>query len=299
VHSTTLLLYAGAALAMVGVWVGGLVYLDIFTPDDVKSWRRLAALRGYATPRSRAEKLASQAPILQRIQQGLDLTTLLAIADRTETPMAFMAKGAGLGLGVAALLALAQIVYALANHEVLIGLWLPFVIGASAMTAYFSQLRSQVRKRQENCNQALGDMLMMVAIMTDSRGLQLEDAVRILARCTTTASLDGLVNNRGYARLVKTPHRSTIELYRMIAETYGIPMFAQVADSAANTNVGFGERDTYTRLAKVVYQGRLAEAKMRAARAKILVTIPVAGMLLPLLFLLGLPTMASLGDALK
>jgi hypothetical protein len=142
-------------------------------------------------------------------------------------------------------------------------------------------------------------MLMLVAIMTDGRGLQLEDAVRILSRCINTEALQGIVDRKGFQRLVKVPHKNTVELYRAIAEAYRIDMFEKLADASANTNVGFGERDMYTRLAKAMYQQRLAEAKMKAARAKILVTLPVAGMLIPLLVLIGAPTFASLTGALK
>ena len=80
----------------------------------------------------------------------------------------------------------------------------------------------------------------------------------------------------------------------MIGEEYQIPTFEQVADAAANANVGFSERETYTRLAKAIYQQRLSEAKMKAARAKILVTLPVAGMLFPLLILIGAPAFTTI-----
>ena len=75
-------------------------------------------------------------------------------------------------------------------------------------------------------------------------------------------------------------------------------MFSQVADAAANTQVGIAERDMYTRLAKTVYSHRLSEAREHASRAKTLVSIPVAGMLIPLLILLGAPLMTSIASGL-
>ena len=38
--------FALIALLAVGVWALGLLRLDVFTPDDVRAWRRLASLRG-------------------------------------------------------------------------------------------------------------------------------------------------------------------------------------------------------------------------------------------------------------
>jgi hypothetical protein len=98
--------------------------------------------------------------------------------------------------------------------------------------------------------------------------------------------------------LISTPPRSTAELYRSIGEAFRVPAFTLVADALATTNVGIGERVTYTRVAQAVYQHRLADARMRAARARILVTLPVAGMLIPLLLLLGAPTFESLTTGL-
>jgi hypothetical protein len=141
-------------------------------------------------------------------------------------------------------------------------------------------------------------MMMLVAIVTDGRGLQLEDAVRILSRCVDHQSLQSIVDGRGWQRLVHQPHSTTIELYRQISAEFGIPLFDVVADAAANANVGMSERETYTRVARAVYQNRLAGARFRAARAKTLVTIPVAMMLIPLLILIGAPVFATISGGL-
>ena len=61
------------ALLTIGVWALGLSRLDVFTPDDVRAWRRLAALRGYATPAGRLERAAARVPFLHRLQDELDL----------------------------------------------------------------------------------------------------------------------------------------------------------------------------------------------------------------------------------
>ncbi len=175
---------------------------------------------------------------------------------------------------------------------------LAILVGALVFALQITWLRSSARTRQEQSDRALGDMMMLVAIMTDGRGLQVEDAIRILSRCTDHRALQSIVDGRGWQRLVRPPHQNTIELYRLIAAEYGIPLFTAVADAAANANVGMSERETYTRVAASVYQHRLAEARFRAARAKTLVTIPVAMMLLPLLLLIGAPIFATISGGL-
>ena len=290
--------YVIAAFVAVLVWVALLTYLDVFTTSDVRAWRRLAALRGFAQPRSRVEKIATRASAVRRLQDELDLHRLLGIANRNETPLAFLGQATFFAFVVLAIGLAADSIPVFSGQGFAVPPWLVFVIAFAVFLVQISGLRRAARKRQEVAGRSLGDSMMLVAIMTDGRGLQLEDAVRILSRAIDNNHLESIVDRRGFQRLVRTPYRSTIELYRLIAEEYRIPAFAQVADAAANTNVGFSERDTYTRLAKAVYQQRLAEAKMKAARAKILVTLPVAGMLIPLLLLLGAPTFHTITSGL-
>lgn len=292
--------YVVAAFCLIGAWAVALVYLDLFTPDDVRAWRRLAAMRGYAMPRGRIEKFALRAGFVSRIQEELDLNRLLAIANRRETPLAFLFQSVAVGGAIGAIfLAIDGVIRATTGDWILgLGPWLALLLWVIITMILVAGLRSEVRHRQDNAGRALGDMMMLVAIMTDGRGLQLEDAVRILSKCVTHDHLEAIVDRRGWQRLIRQPYRNTIELYRMIGEEYRVSAFTQLADAASNANIGFSERDTYTRMAKSVYQQRLAEAKMRAARAKILVTLPVAGMLIPLLLLLGAPTFHSITTGL-
>ena len=54
----------------------------------------------------------------------------------------------------------------------------------------------------------------------------------------------------------------------------------------------------YTGAAVAMYQERLATARASAARARVVVTLPVAGMLLPLLLLIGAPTLSAISSGL-
>jgi hypothetical protein len=291
-------LFALMALVVTGVWALGLFRLDVFTPDDVRAWRRLAALRGFATPAGRLERMAGTVPFLRRLQDELDLHRQLAIAGWSETPPGYLLR-----IFFVSLLSAAMFLALLAVGLVETGAWpappaVAVPVGGLVFALQITWLRSSARTRQEQSNRALGDMMMLVAIMTDGRGLQMEDAVRILSRCVDHPTLQSIVDGRGWQRLVHRPHQSTIELYRCIAAEYGVPLFAVVADAAANANVGMSERETYTRVARSVYQDRLAEARFQAARAKTLVTIPVAMMLLPLLLLIGAPIFATISGGL-
>jgi hypothetical protein len=278
--------YALLTLVLVGAWALVLGRLGYLSSADVRAWRRLASMRGYAGPQTRLERAADRSPAIGRLRDELDLRRLLAIADSDESEGAFLGRTAFLALLTF------TVVFAVDAGSHVGGGDFAYPPALAVLTAVlvtllrFAGLRAAARRRQELAGRALGDMMM-----------QLEDSVRILSRCATTADLQTLVNG-GWRRLISTTPRSTVDLYRRIGEEFRIDAFTTVADALSTTHVGIGERDTYTRLARAVYQQRLAEAQVRAARARILVTLPVAGMLVPLLVLLGAPTFQSITTGL-
>lgn len=293
----SLWVFAAAAIAVVGLWAALLGRLGYLTSSDVRAWRRLAALRGYARPHTRLERVAARSAAVRRARDELDLSRLLAEADRMESDAGFLGRSVVIALITFTVTLVADTTFRLSSGEFAAPPWIAVPLALAAVLARFALLRAAAQRRRERAGRTLGDMMMLVAILTDGRGLQVEDAVRILARCATTSDLRTLVEG-GWRRLITTQPRSTAELYRSIGERFRVPAFTTVADALATTNVGIGERVTYTRVAQSVYQHRLADARMRAARARILVTLPVAGMLIPLLLLLGAPTFESLTTGL-
>lgn len=285
---------AGAAVvAVVLAWALLLGRLGYLTSSDVRAWRKLAALRGYARPQTRLERAADSSAAVRHLREELDLRRLLAEANRRETEASFLGRTAFAALFAFAVALVIDTTLRLGSGDFVVPPWVALLLALGVALGRFAGLRSAARRRRDRADRALGDMMMMVAIITDGRGLQLDDAVRILARCASTPDLHTLVDG-GWRRLITTRPRTTADLYRTISDQFGTPTFALVADALTTTNVGVAERLTYTRVAQAVYQQRLAEARMRAARARILVTLPVAGMLIPLLLLLGAPTFDSL-----
>jgi hypothetical protein len=290
--------YAAVAILVVGAWASGVLLLDLFQPADARAWQRMTQLRGFETRGTVLQRLARKAPPLTRLQRELDLERLLAQANRDETPAGFLARS-----GAIALMTFAALLAATAAGRAVEGNWpappwLALVIGVLIVPLSVVDLRRKARDTQARTARILGDTLMAVAVMTDTRGLQLDDAVRIMSRCAWDGALQDLLDHGGFKRLVRGPYRSTTEKYRMIGEAYRIREFSNVADSAASANVGVSERDAYTRLALSVYQERLADARVHAARARILITLPIAGMLIPLLMLIGAPTFHAISSGL-
>lgn len=290
--------YAALALLAIGGWVGGVALLDVFVPADARAWRRMTQLRGFATRGSAFERAARRAPMLKRLQAELDLERLLGQANSNDTPAAFLARTGALSLMTFALLIAATTGGRAVEGAWPVPPWASVAIAALILPLSLADLRRRSREAREASARTLGDMLMAVAVMTDSRGLQLDDAVQVMSRCARDASLYNLLDQGGYKRLAGSTYRSTAEKYRLIGDAYQIREFTELADAAATTNVGVPDRVAYTRLALTVYQERLADARVHAARARILITLPIAGMLLPLLLLIGAPTFNAISSGL-
>jgi hypothetical protein len=290
--------YAALAMLALGAWVGGVLLLDVFTAADARAWRRMSHLRGYASRASVLERVASRAPFLRRLQTELDLERLLGQANSGDSATSLLARTGAISLMTFALLLAADAVGKALDGTWPAPPWAAVLIATLIPPLAVSDLRRRAREAREASGRTLGDMLMAVAVMTDSRGLQLDDAVRVMSRCARDDALQSLLDRGGFKRLARTPYRSTADKYRLIGEAYGIREFAEIADAAATTNVGVPDRVAYTRLALTVYQERLADARVRAARARILITLPIAGMLVPLLLLIGAPTFHAISAGL-
>jgi hypothetical protein len=243
------------------------------------------------------ERAVRHSKWLQRAQEELDLERLLARACREDTPLAFVGKSVALTLFVFAATLLFDATLRAAGGTWPAPPWLALAFGLAVLPLSLLELRTSARRSGEAAAQTLGDMLMQMAVITDTRGLQLHDAVRLLSRCSQNPALARLIDQEAYRRLAPGPHRSTVDMYRSIAEAYRIDLLAQLAEAAASTNVGVPEREAFTHLALNVYAQRLGHSRMRAARAKVLVTLPVAAMLIPLLILVAAPTFHAISGA--
>lgn len=290
--------YAAVATLVIGAWASGVFLLDLFAPADARAWQRMSRLRGFETRGSVLQRLARKAPPLTRLQRELDLERLIAQAHGDETPAGFLARTGAIALMTFAILLAATAAGRAAEGYWPVAPWLSLVVGLLIVPLAVTDLRRKAHDAQGRTARILGDTLMAVAVMTDTRGLQLDDAVRIMSRCAFDGALQELLDHGGFKRLVRGPYRSTAEKYRMIGDAYRIREFTKMADSAASANVGVTERDAYTRLALSVYQERLADARVHAARARILITLPIAGMLIPLLMLIGAPTFHAISSGL-
>ncbi len=215
-----LLPYALVTIALVAAWAFALGRLGYLTPSDVRAWRRLAALRGYAGPQTRLERAATRSPAIARLRKELDLRRLLAIADRPESDAAFLGRTAFLALLTFTAVFAVDVGARVGGLDVAIAPAEAVLIAAVVVLLRFTALRTAARRRQENAGRALGDMMMLVAIMTDGRGLQVEDSVRILSRCATTGDLQ---NSRPW-RVAPPPSHHPAEHGRPVpADRRGVP----------------------------------------------------------------------------
>jgi|HubBroStandDraft_6_1064221.scaffolds.fasta_scaffold289987_1 hypothetical protein len=287
------------AVGAMGAWAGVLWYLGAWTPPEVRAWNRIAVMRGYAVPYNPVTQIALKLPALNRFFEDTDIRRLLVIAGKKEMAApAFWTKAAGQSLLMAVVLFATNLASLALLGDWMLPAWLPFVIGGMVFVSSFTRLRKEAQNSREECNRAMGDMLMMVTALSGERGIPPADAVRLLSGCVEKPNLSRIVENQGWKKLINTQPRSTSELYEAIADVYGIELMGRMAEALKNADVGMRNEDVLTRLATATYEGRLLEARQWSARAKILIIIPVSLMLIPLLAMIGAPVFSAISGSL-
>ncbi len=291
--------YALLTVALVAAWAFALAQLGY---PDVVGRTRLAPARGPA----RLRRAADPAGARRRAQPGdrqaareLDLRRLLAIADRDETDAAFLGRTAFLALlAFTAVLAI-DVSSARGGGDSCLS---PGVAVLAALAGGAAALRGAAPRRSPAPGEGRSR-----ARRHDDAGRDHDRRPRAAGRGLGAHPLalrhHGGSANPGRRRLAPARSRHHAAKHRgpVPAHRRGVPDRPVHAGRgrADDAPMSASRNATRTRAsARAVYQQRLAEARVRAARARILVTLPVAGMLIPLLLLLGAPTFQSITTGL-
>jgi len=287
--------------------VVGLWYLGLYTHPAVRSWQRLARLRGLADRRHWGERVGARLPLLRRAQEETDIERLLAIAGRDESAAAWLLRVAfQAGLALIAVLVLDEAALLVGQRPALppgVGL----LAAACLVLLAYLRLRRQATDRQQALSNAISDSLPHLAVMTFHHRVPVSEALLIFARCHRERVLYRLltsVASPGIHEEVAGAHspplaamqaRSTALIYEQIGLAYGVPMFTALGSAVRRvTERGLTGRDVYTGLARTTFGERLAEARVTAAQTKTLIVIPMGLMIIPVLVLIGAPLVASI-----
>jgi len=290
------------------VWVLGLWYLGLYNHPAVRSWQRLARLRGLAVRRPWGERMGARLPLLRRAQEETDIERLLAIAGRDDSATAWLLRVAfQAGLALVTVLLLDELALLLGQRPALppgVGL----LAAACLVSLAYLRLRRQARDRQQALSSAVSDSLPHLAVMTFHHRVPVSEALLIFARCHRERVLYELLSSEASPRShheepagLHSPQvpamqaRSTALMYEQIGMAYALPMFTALGSAVRRvTERGLSGRDVYTGLARTTFGERLAEARVAAAQTKTLIVIPMGLMIIPVLVLIGAPLVASL-----
>jgi hypothetical protein len=287
------------AVAVGGMWVVALWYLGLYTHPSVLSWQRLARLRGLADRRPLGDRLGDRLPLLRRAHEETDVSRLLAIAARSESPAGWLLRTASLaGIALAAVLAVDELAVLTGQRPALPPAAGLVAAGCVALLAY-ARLRAQASERQRALGHAVADSLPHLAVMTFHHRVPVSEALLIFARCQRDPTLRDLLAGDAWRPLVErqpnsSPQSTALE-YERIGQAYGVPMFVALGSAVRRvTERGLTSQDVYTGLARASYGERLAAARVASAQAKTLIVIPMGLMIVPVLVLIGAPLVASL-----
>lgn len=273
-----------AALAGLA-WLGTLWSLGLYTDPAVRSWRRLARLRGLE-PRPLGEQLGERLPLLRRLQNAADLGRLLAQAGHHRSPGTWLLRTAAqAGVALTAMLLLDEA--SLLASGRLFPLLLAPALAAGVVVLAYARLQRQAAEHRQRLELAVTDALPHLAVLTHHHRLPPGEALLLLARCQADRTLQRLV--------VDAPAPSTAAALEALGPIFGVPAFSALATAVRRvTEHGLASSDVYVGLARTTYAARLARARVAAAQARTLIVIPMGLMTVPVLVLIGGPLVASL-----
>jgi hypothetical protein len=304
-----LILAAGGGIVL-GLW-----RLGALTPPAVRAWQTIGKHHDLVDVRPLGDRLAERAPLIRRLRDAIDIERLLAIAGRDDSAAGWVLKRAGLALVFVVVLSALDGILGLVNGELPYPLLLPLLFGGAWFLLYYRILIRQARTRQELIDNALAESLPELAILTFTGVARLEVAVDRLAVAHKDGALYGLLKDDSWRQLVQTqaekaPFRSyhsrrddqalvrTATIWEAIGEKYEIPMFGVLASNLRRMDdKGATPHRVLTNLAMAVSNNRLAALMVQSEQSRVRHVVPVALMVLPILVLIGYPTVAALLEA--
>ncbi len=278
------LFLAVAVVAMAAAW-----RLELFTPAHISVMRRNLRARGLIDTAPLAERIGRRVPFLEQVGREINVTRLLAIAGKDETPSQWMTT-TGLYGGVVALLIIGMLVVEQLTGTLSLPPLLGLVIGVAVMALRVIGLRSEVGKRQKLLALELGDMLPMLSALMSGRGVRVMEGIALLGYCTTDRAVYGVVHAEQWRRLVdprRDDPKTEWQVLRTIGREYDVPQFHRLSQVVRTfTESGVDARREMTVLASEVFDERLEQNKRSAARNKVVISIAMMGMLASLLGLI-------------
>jgi hypothetical protein len=294
-----IVLYPILILVCGGVLMVGMTVMGSFTQPEVAAWQRICVRHGYApAQRDPFAALARYVPGVRRLLGSFDIATLLLIAQRPLSVSQFWARLLGKTALVIAVTAALDIAAYTATQNWVGPLWVCVLVGGCIGALDLARLRRQAASVRRAADLALGDLLLLITSVSGGQGLPLDRAVSYLSETVRSRALYSIVANRGWERLVKGSYENTADLYDAISEAFGIPTFRFLASAQRSVRLGMDPREVYTRLALLVYDRRLLNARLQGARARLFIVIPVALMILPLIALILAPAFSLILGAI-
>lgn len=262
--------------------------LDAYTPPDVAHWRRLARLRGLQSTRGLGDRVSGRLPLLRRLREEVDIALLLVIAGSTQSSESWLVGTAAYTLGTGAVLAALEALGLAASGQLPVPLWIVLAAMMVVGLLRYVTLRRTAFNRQTQVGEQLADALLGLAILVP--GIPAEDALGLLARCQRTPRLAGVLNERQLEQLLGEDARlrSTRERYALVGRLLRIPLFQELSLIMRGIeSEGLSPREEYPALSRISAENRLAQNRLRAARAKTGAAAAIALLLIPLLILVG------------
>ena len=276
------------AFAACAGYAASLWLIDVYTPPEIRHWRRLARLRGLEGTRGLGDRVGERLPLLRRLRAEIDIGMLLVVAGSRQSSESWLVGTAAYVIGTAAAVSALDGVGLATMGELPVPLWTVVVAMTAVAVLRYVALRRSAANRQAQVGEQLADSLLGLAILVP--GIPVEDALGLLARCQKDARLAAVLEDGEIEHLLGPEARfqSTRERYAAIGRTLRIPLFQELSLILRGIDTeGLSPREEYPALSRISAENRLAQNRLRAARAKTGAAAAIALLLIPLLIMVG------------
>jgi hypothetical protein len=276
------------ALVVCAAYVVGLWAMDVYTPREVRHWEELARIRGLRGGRAFGDRLGDRLPFLHQLREEMDVGLLLMIGGSRQTSESWLVGTAAWALAAGAAMAGLDGVGLALEGTVPAPAWVVVAVMPVVAASRYVSLRSRAHNRQAEVGEQLADALLGLAILVP--GIPAEDALGLLSRCQRQGVLAEVLDEGHLDRLLgdQARLRSTRERYWLIGKALRVPLFQEVSQLMRGIETeGLSPGEEYPALSRISAESRLAQNRLRAARAKTAAAAAIALLLVPLLMMVG------------
>ena len=294
-------------IVVVAIWVGGLWVAGYFVDSRVEIFRQSAARRGLGLEGRLVRDFGLRAPRRLEMRQLMDLSRIMLLAGRKESPGAYLARCFGGGMVTAAVLTVADLLPIAFGGQPAVSFVLPLLIGVVIMLAGIADLYTRAARRQLALDRAIAEIPSLLAVLISTRSMPLADAVVMIAKAQQDPILAETLDPAHWRDLIAACPETRPLLAELQAQPSAGSLYMALGTACGSANMrelgiaarriqetGEPAKGVCLALARSLQDQQLHNSEKLVVRAENLTVLPMVSILLALFAVIGPAIYASM-----